>query len=207
MATAMGLLTLETLLVQRVTLASRLEARPIATSSAPHSPFNVGKVHVITLADDPTRTAICPLAASVYSQGLVLGVLGWNYSDHFFDGTSCGPPCQANRGKDIRIGQQKKLHWLHHYFEHHPNLHDDDLVLFTDAWDVIVNGDTATLASIFLKQTRGQRGVIFNGEPSCGDSFGIANPYGDKLRSKRWPIRLERSQNVRYASGHDMCYA
>ncbi|OQR96036.1 hypothetical protein ACHHYP_17199 [Achlya hypogyna] len=169
--------------------------------------FVVRKVHIVTLADNPTRKEICPLAASVYSQGHVLDVLGWNYSDTFFDNTTCGPACQANRGNDNRYGQQKKLHWLLHYFERHPNLHDDDLVLFTDAWDVIVNGDTRSLTDLFFQQTGGRRGVIFNGEPSCGDSFGMGGAYGDKLRSKHWPIRLDARQEVRSVSGRDMCYA
>ncbi|OQS05995.1 hypothetical protein THRCLA_01932 [Thraustotheca clavata] len=201
---------------QEQDLSTRVSSTDISTSLAMtntvpikvvNASFTPGKLHIVTLADNPTREELCPSAASLYTQGYVLGVLGWNYSDTFFDKKTCGTPCQANRDHNNRFGQQKKLHWLHYYLEHHPSLHDDDLVLFTDAWDVIVNGNVSTIPQLFLKQTMGKRGVIFNGEPSCGDSFGMNGHYGDKLREKQWPIRLHKEQKLHYANGRDMCYA
>ncbi|OQS05646.1 hypothetical protein THRCLA_20562, partial [Thraustotheca clavata] len=169
--------------------------------------FVPGKLRILTLADDPKGT-ICSLAASIYQQGHVLEVMAWNYSDTFFDGTTCGTRCRTPEGGgNFRFGQEKKLFWLENYFEKKPDLHDNDLVLFTDAWDVIVNGDTSMLPELFLRQTNHERGVIFNGEPSCGDSFTLPTEYGDKLRDRNWRIQLDVNMAPRNVTGRYMCNA
>ncbi|RQM23132.1 hypothetical protein B5M09_004682, partial [Aphanomyces astaci] len=70
-----------------------------------------------------------------------------------------------------KVGVSAGVHWLTHYFEHNADLHDDDLILFTDAWDVVIQRDLRELTAVFLAQTNHQRGVIFIGEPGCADSF------------------------------------
>ncbi|RHY37977.1 hypothetical protein DYB30_012200 [Aphanomyces astaci] len=190
---------------------------PTTTTPQPPTPkpttmipgFVPRKLRFLTLADNP-RPEICLLAASVfaYESSSVLEVLGWNYSSTFFDGTTCGQGCANKRdGKQYRHGQQKKLHWLSHYFEKNPELHDDDLVLFTDAWDVVVQDDPQKLTQLFLQQTKLKRGVIFNGEPSCGDSFGNGGNYGNQLRQKKWTIQLTVDQKPRVIAGQNMCSA
>ncbi|KDO18339.1 hypothetical protein SPRG_15286 [Saprolegnia parasitica CBS 223.65] len=140
------------------------------------------KLHFLTLADD-TRPEICLVAAAVHATGHQLQVLAWNHSTNFFDNTSCGAQCGANTANDFRVGQQKKTHWLHHYLASHPDLHDDDLLLYTDAYDVVVQMPLDVLTQRFLRQTRGQRGILFNAEPTCGDSFTLGGDYGDQLRA------------------------
>ncbi|KDO17047.1 hypothetical protein SPRG_17258 [Saprolegnia parasitica CBS 223.65] len=185
-------------------------ARPAtnATNASADVVFAPRRIRFLTLADD-ARPNICHLAAAIYQQGNVLEVLGWDQSDTFFDGTSCGARCKTplEGAEQVRFGQEKKLYWLLHYFEHKPDLHDDDLVLFTDAWDVIVNGDTTTLTDLFLRHTKHARGVIFNGEPACGDSFTLPSEYGDYLRRRSWRVQLERDQNPRLIRGDSVCNA
>ncbi|OQS05991.1 hypothetical protein THRCLA_01931 [Thraustotheca clavata] len=184
-----------------------MEWVPPMLENKPKGTFKPQNIRFLTLADDK-RHEICTLAASIYQQGNVLEVMGWDYSDTFFDGTSCGTRCHTPPGNtNNRFGQEKKLYWLLHYIEKKPDLHDDDLVLFTDAWDVIVNGDTTKLTELFLKHTNHERGIIFNGEPTCGDSFGIWGSYGDKLRNRNWRIKFEKKQTERGISGNDMCSA
>ncbi|EQC36071.1 hypothetical protein SDRG_06806 [Saprolegnia diclina VS20] len=192
----------------KANLAIGARATPNVTNASSDGVFAPRSIRFLTLADD-VRPNICHLAASIYQQGNVLEVLGWDHSDTFFDGASCGARCKTPpEGTDmLRFGQEKKLHWLLHYFELKPDLHDDDLVLFTDAWDVIVNGDTTTLTDLFLRHTNHKRGVIFNGEPACGDSFTLPTEYGEKLRRRSWRVQLERDQNPRMIRGDNVCNA
>ncbi|EQC38805.1 hypothetical protein SDRG_03764 [Saprolegnia diclina VS20] len=162
------------------------------------------KLHVVTLADDP-RPEICLVAAAVHATGHQLQVLAWNHSTNFFDNTSCGAQCGANTANDFRIGQQKKTHWLHHYVASHPDLHDDDLLLYTDAYDVVVQMPMDVLTQRFLRQTKGQRGILFNAEPTCGDSFTLGGDYGDHLRAASFDVRLNTSSPTRSVRGLDMC--
>jgi hypothetical protein len=166
--------------------------------------FAPRRILYLTLADIPDRPGICLVGTAVAQVGGVLQVLAWNHSSKFFDGTSCGAQCGANLGQNFRVGQQKKTHWLHHYFENF-KLDDDDLVLFTDAWDVVVQASLAPLPELFLKQTRGQRGIIFNSEPVCGDSFTLPIPYGDKLRSHWFDVRLREDDAIQVVIGTKMC--
>ncbi|RHY38468.1 hypothetical protein DYB30_008077 [Aphanomyces astaci] len=176
--------------------------------SAPESPtgFIPRPLRVLTLADNPRAVEICLTASSVYQSGMVLQVLAWDHSTEFFDHSSCGGPCsKANTDGDFRVGQQKKVHWLTHYFEHNADLHDDDLILFTDAWDVVIQRDLRELTAVFLAQTNHQRGVIFNGEPGCGDSFTLPGMYGDQLRHGAFTVQLDSSYPERTIQGDNMC--
>ncbi|OQS00570.1 hypothetical protein ACHHYP_03393 [Achlya hypogyna] len=177
-----------------------------APSQAPTPQFTPRRIHFVTLADDD-RPEICLVAAAVYQAGHVLQVLAWNHSTHFFDNTSCGAQCGANAANDFRVGQQKKTHWLHHYMEHHPDLHDDDLVLYTDAYDVVVQADVNVLSALFLNQTSGRRGIIFNSEPTCGDSFTLGGDYGAQLRAAAFAVQPTVGDPVTMVRGTDMCDA
>ncbi|RHZ02716.1 hypothetical protein DYB37_003474 [Aphanomyces astaci] len=181
----------------------RLRSSTFPSSSGPFAPKNV---RFVTLADNP-HGGICLLASSIFQDDALLEVLAWNYSSTFFDGSTCGAACHGNQGNDNRYGQQKKLHWLEHYVEKTSDLDDDDLVLFTDAWDVIVQANTQRLTELFLKHTQNQRGLIFNGEPTCGDSFNSEGIYGAKLRGKAWNIQVEPNQTPRLVGGNYMCSA
>ncbi|KAF0700772.1 Aste57867_8725 [Aphanomyces stellatus] len=183
--------------------------------------FKPRALRYITLADNPHYDGICLTATSVFLSDGVLQVLAWNHSSRFFDGTSCGAQCEPNAHGDFRVGQQKKVHWLTHYFEHNQELDDDDLVLFTDAWDVVIQSDLRAITDRFLQQTDNQRGVIFNGEPTCGDSFAMpgassnANQisffhlsqgqYGDQLRAASFPVQLASTHPVRNIQGTEIC--
>jgi hypothetical protein len=158
----------------------------------------------LTLADIPDRPGICLVGTAVAQVGGILQVLAWNHSTTFFDGTSCGAQCKANFQKDLRVGQQKKTHWLHHYFEKY-SLNDDDLVLLTDAWDVVIQASLEQLPALFLKHTKGQRGVIFNSETVCGDSFAIWGSYGDHLRKSLVDVQLGENDTIRKVRGSEMC--
>ncbi|ETV98052.1 hypothetical protein, variant 1 [Aphanomyces invadans] len=183
-----------------------VEPRLRQSASGASTPFKPKNIRFVTLADNP-HGGICLLASSIFQDDAVLEVLAWNYSSTFFDGSTCGEACHGNQDNNNRYGQQKKLHWLEHYVEKNSDLDDDDLVLFTDAWDVIVQSSTQKLTDLFLKHTQGERGLIFNGEPTCGDSFNNDGMYGYKLRAKAWNIRLEPNQTPRLVGGHYMCNA
>ncbi|KAF0688923.1 Aste57867_19548 [Aphanomyces stellatus] len=168
--------------------------------------FTPKKLRFLTLADNP-HGGICLLASTLFQDGHVLEVLAWNHSSTFFDKTTCGDACLPNKEGNNRRGQQKKLHWIQHFVEHSPDLDDDDLLLFTDAWDVVVQDSTNRLPELFLRHTANRRGIIFNGEPTCGDSFVIEGLYGNQLRTKNWQIQLEVGQEPRGVSGKYMCDA
>ncbi|ETV92774.1 hypothetical protein H310_13001 [Aphanomyces invadans] len=177
---------------------------PLAAESNTPARFVPRQLRVLTLADNP-RPEICLTATSVFQAGMVLQVLAWDHSTEFFDHTSCGDPCKPNAEGDFRVGQQKKVHWLSHFFEHNTDLHDDDLILFTDAWDVVIQRDLREITNVFLAQTNHDRGVVFNGEPGCGDSFTLPGMYGDQLRHGSFAVQLESTYPARMIQGDNMC--
>ncbi|RLO07929.1 hypothetical protein DYB28_006076 [Aphanomyces astaci] len=105
------------------------------------------------------------------------------------------------------------VHWLTHYFEHNADLHDDDLILFTDAWDVVIQRDLREFTAVFLAQTNHQRGVIFIGEPGCADSFTLPGDlvgsfvgiHGDQLRHGAFTVQLDSTYPERTIQGDNMC--
>nr|AIG56501.1 secreted protein [Achlya hypogyna] len=177
---------------------------PAAARMRQNDEFRPRELRFLTLAD-LVRGEICVMASKLFSHGYPMDVLAWNHSTTFFDGTSCGPPCSAEKNGEFRHGQQKKLHWLLHYFVHSPDLHDDDLVLYNDAWDVVVQNDPSVLPHLFLKHTGGVRGVIFNSEPSCGDSFTLPSDYARTLRESFFEVRLDMSYPPRKIRGDNIC--
>ncbi|RHY49238.1 hypothetical protein DYB34_011099 [Aphanomyces astaci] len=192
----------------------------------PSEAFTPRKVHYLTLADLP-RQDICLTASSIFtlSNG-ELEVLAWNHSTMFFDGTSPTkvevPP---REGRDtFRAGQAKKvLHpsivppmssrtlarlqidWIAHYIAHHPNLHEDDIVMYTDAWDVTIQSNMSSVGSVLHRLTNGRRGLLFNSEPCCGDSFGLPGPYGDYLRSTSFDVQLSPHEPTQRVPGPHIC--
>ncbi|CAK4084011.1 unnamed protein product [Aphanomyces euteiches] len=167
--------------------------------------FKPRKIHYVTLADNP-REEICLTGASIYtlSKGQ-LQILAWNHSTTFFDGTS---PSSANspRVGDFRAGQAKKIEWIAHYILHHPDLHEDDVVMYTDAWDVAIQTDMSGVGNTLLKFTSGRRGIIFNSEPSCGDSFELLGGYGDYLRSRAaFDVQLQPDAPIFKVPGPHIC--
>ncbi|RHY19556.1 hypothetical protein DYB32_010211, partial [Aphanomyces invadans] len=98
------------------------------------------------------------------------------------------------------------IDWIAHYVTHHPNLHDDDIIVYTDAWDVVIQTDMSAVGSILRRMTGGQRGLLFNSEPSCGDSFELPGEYGEYLRSASFDVHLSvADKHVRSVTGRDIC--
>ncbi|OQR95484.1 hypothetical protein THRCLA_07820 [Thraustotheca clavata] len=168
------------------------------------APFKPKRIHFLTLADDD-RPEVCLVGSILYQSGHILQILAWNHSTRFFDNTTCGVQCGANEGNDFRVGQQKKTHWLHHYIMHTNHLDDDDVILFTDSYDVIIQADVNELPNLFLKQTKDRRGIIFNSEPTCGDSFTLGGDYGDHLRNAVFGVQLYTNTPVKSVLGWHMC--
>ncbi|RHY21353.1 hypothetical protein DYB32_009836, partial [Aphanomyces invadans] len=151
---------------------------------------------------------ICLTASSIFtlSKG-ELEVLAWNQSAKFFDGT--GPKkveVPPRVGRDVfRAGQAKKIDWIAHYVANHPGLHEDDIIMYTDAWDVTIQADMSAVGTVLTRLTGGRRGILFNAEPSCGDSFELPGPYGDYLRSSKFDVQLAPSAPIQSVPGPHIC--
>jgi hypothetical protein len=53
---------------------------------------------------------------------------------------------------------------------------EDTLIMFTDAYDVILNGNAETIAQRFLQEFPKNR-VVFGAEPFCWPDKSLANKY------------------------------
>jgi hypothetical protein len=163
-------------------------------------------LHVFSFADD-VHPGVCHIASAVLQAGVPLRMLGWNHSARFFDHTSCGARCDANLEHSHRLGQEKKVEWLHHLSGNYQKqgILPDDLILFTDAFDVIIQRPVTDVLKIFPLLTNHQKGIVLNGEPVCGDSFLLDSKYGKRLRRRNFEFKLNEDQDVRTIQGKDMC--
>jgi hypothetical protein len=165
--------------------------------------FRPRRTHLFSFADSP-KQQVCLLAAGAAQYGYEVNMLGWNKSESFADGTSCGEPCKLKH--DVMKAHERKIYWQHDLTQKYAEygIHDDDLIVFTDAFDVLIQSDPGRIADLFLQQTRNRRGVVFNGEPTIGSSFLLTGDYGDRLRRGQYEVRLATDQSPRNVSGNDL---
>jgi hypothetical protein len=154
-----------------------------------------------------TINSICLLGASLQKYGIQLNVLGWNQSIHFADGTSCTSDGCEVAEEDSPQSHARKIFWQHNLSQKYQEygIHDDDLILFMDAYDVLMLSDPTRLTELYLRHTRNKRGIVFNGEPTCGNSFLLWGSYGKLLRGQKYQVQLRVDEEPRIFTGHEMC--
>lgn len=111
-------------------------------------------IRVFVFADGDSG-GVCPLARSMGPK-MTLNVLGFRKSQRHFDGT----PANASHMSSY----MKKLHWMMHLTQH---AHEDDVLLFLDAFDSIAQQDLESVLPRFTQLLGGRRGVLFQGERNC----------------------------------------
>jgi hypothetical protein len=111
-------------------------------------------VRVFVFADGDSG-GVCPLARSMGPR-VTLNVLGFRKSQRHFDET----PANASHLSSY----MKKLHWMRHLTQH---THEEDVLLFLDAFDSVAQQDLESLLPRFTQLLGGRRGVLFQGERNC----------------------------------------
>lgn len=127
---------------------SDVTEQPAPTEELPAG-FRPRRTHLFSFADSP-KQQVCLLAAGAAQYGYELNMLGWNKSEHFADGTSCGAACKLQ--KDMMKAHERKIYWQYDLTQKYAEygIHDDDLIVFTDAFDVLLQSDPGRIADLFV---------------------------------------------------------
>ena len=127
-------------------------------------PIDAQRLHVFTFNDKDG--GLCGLAGSAAHFGRLqqVHVLGFKGSMAYFDGT----PCRCEKMNSL----MRKIFWMEHIAKTHGTnvsmVGKDDLLMFVDGFDVIVQSDMRTeVVRLFKKIMKGRRGVLFQGEKNC----------------------------------------
>ena len=116
-------------------------------------PFRPYKVHAVTCGTDRKKCTYVNTSARKY--GIDIVNVGTNIE---WEGTDMSA-----------LGGGMKINLMKDYVEH---LHDDDIVLFTDAYDVFYADDLETITERFLEFNKD---IVFSGELYCYPNEATSN--------------------------------
>jgi len=135
----------------------------MAPSRQPSPNLNTDKLYLITVATKP-HPVLEILVKNVKSKKENIEVLGLRDIPY-----SIGQDIPGSRRLGLKLQEV-------HKFINRPYLKPDDIVLFTDAYDVYYCGDKQTILTKYLKM---QKPIIFGSEKCC---------YPDDSKSKLYPF-------------------
>jgi len=118
-------------------------------------PFKPYKVHAVTCGTDRKKCSYVNTSARKY--GIDIVNVGTNIE---WEGTDMSA-----------LGGGMKINLMKDYVEH---LHDDDIVLFTDAYDVFYADDLETITERFLEFNKQ---IVFSGETVCWPQEKLATEF------------------------------